>query len=302
MERGIIFQKINDLRLNLQRLQEELELLRETVLCQDVTLQEMIKRRGLEIHQYNPADNLIFPPDFPIKNQMKIYQFLRHYSFRLFVRDLIKKKDYFKISDLTHYCSEDSAREYILKLKECGIIEDVGKDSYRLIHGPIFSFGATLEWFIAEIYKREFLSPSIYGVRFKGSPVGGDYDVIALFEGNLVYTEVKSAPPRGIEQDEILSFFKRLNDLLPNVAIFFVDTELRMKDKVVPMFEEAIKDLWGKKRATENIPVRLYQEIFHVGNRLFITNSKRDVVANLRRCLRHYLKFCRSAIMDISWK
>lgn len=302
MEKGFILKKINDLRINIQRIQEELESLKEMVLGENLDLQEMIQRRGLEIHEKNPRDNLLFPPDFPLQKQIKVYQLLRHYSFRLFIRDLIRKKDYFKIPELTHYCSEETAREYISQLKDLGIVEDVSKDSYRLAHGPIFSFGGTLEWFVAEIYKREFMSPAIYGVRFKGSPFGGDYDVIALFEGNLVYTEVKSSPPRGIEQDEVRSFFGRLNDLLPNIAIFFVDTELRMKDKVVPMFEETMKELWGRKKAMDNAPARLYQEIFHVGNRLFITNSKRDLVANVRRCLRHYLKFSRSAIMDISWK
>ena len=125
--------------------------------------------------------------------------------------------------------------------------------------------------------------------------------MIALVEKNLIYLEVKSSPPRGIELNEIQAFFGRINDLLPHMAVFFVDTELRMKDKVVPMFEEAIGAIYGKRKAVKYAPVRLYQETFHLKNRLFIVNSKRDIIVNLRRCLRHYMKFFQSAIKDLPW-
>ena len=58
----------------------------------------------------------------------------------------------------------------------------------------------------------------------------------------MVYVEIKSSPPRGIERGEIGSFLARITDLLPDIAFLFNDTQLRMKDKIVLMFEEELYD------------------------------------------------------------
>ncbi len=161
---------------------------------------------------------------------------------------------------------------------------------YQTAVFPLYSFGPTLEWFIAEMFSREFSSPALYGVNIKGTASGGDYDVIASWNRRLVYVETKSSPPKGIEQSEIVTFFSRIDDLLPEVAILFNDTQLRMKDKLVPMFEEELKRRYGKKSRTLYPVVRLVEELFHVQNRIFIINSKKDVFENFSICLRHYLR------------
>jgi len=55
---------------------------------------------------------------------------------------------------------------------------------------------------------------AIYGVSVKNTPSGADYDVIASWNQRLVYVEVKSSPPKGIEQNEISTFFSRMDDIL----------------------------------------------------------------------------------------
>ena len=247
MELNKFTRGLQAVQCDLQRLHEDFELLRERVFSLDPTLLEMLERRGLKIFSKNPPNGLLFPIDFPTGHRSKLYHLLKRYSFRLFARDLIQTGDSFEPSELTRYCSEKGVKRYLGILLKLGIIETGAGNSYRLLRATISSFGGTLEWFLAEIFKREFFSPALYGVRFKGSSFGGDYDVIAMVEGNLIYTEVKSSPPRGIELNEIQAFIGRINDLLPHMAIFFVDTELRMKDKIVPMFEEAIEDICRKK-------------------------------------------------------
>ena len=121
---------------------------------------------------------------------------------------------------------------------------------YQTLVSSLYSFGPTLEWFIAEMFKREFASPALYGVSIKETLSGGDYDVIASWNRRLVYVEAKSSPPRGIEQNEITAFFSRIDELLPDIAILFNDTQLRMKDKLVVMFEEELKRRYGRKSKT----------------------------------------------------
>ena len=101
--------------------------------------------------------------------------------------------------------------------------------------------------------------------------------------------EVKSSPPRGIEQSEVAAFFSRIDQILPEVAILFDDTQLRMKDKIVVMVEEELKRRYGRKSKTLYPVNRLVDELFHVRNRIFIINSKKDIFDNFSICLRQYL-------------
>jgi hypothetical protein len=81
-----------------------------------------------------------------------------------------------------------------------------------------------------------------------------------------------------------------MNDILPDVAFLFNDTQLRMKDKLVVMFEEELGKRYGKESKTLYPVERLIEELFHVQNRIFIVNSKKDVVENFQICLKHYLQ------------
>ncbi len=141
---------------------------------------------------------------------------------------------------------------------------------------------------MARIFELEFHSEVLWGIRFRKSASGGDYDVVALMEGELVYVEVKSSPPKHIEGRDVRGFISRIGDLLPHVAVFFVDTELRMKDKLVVLFEEELASRYGRS-ARKDFPVaRLRDELFQINHQVFIVNSKRDIITNFRDCLRDY--------------
>jgi len=216
---------------------------------------------------------------------------MKKYSFRLVLRDMIKFQDRFHIQDLTRYCSAKVVQGYCNLLCEMGVIIKDGRGKYRTRVSPLYSFGPTLEWFIAEMFKREFASPAIYGVSVKNTPSGGDYDVIASWNQRLVYVEVKSSPPKGVEQNEISTFFSRMDDILPDMAFLFNDTQLRMKDKLVVMFEEELERRHGKESKILYPVERLFEELFHVQNHIFIVNSKKGVAENFQICLKHYLRY-----------
>jgi hypothetical protein len=64
-----------------------------------------------------------------------------------------------------------------------------------------------------------------------------------------------------------------------------------MKDKLVVMFEEALSRRYGEE-SKKLFPVeRLIGELFHIQHRIFIVNSKKDVVENFGICLRDYLRY-----------
>jgi hypothetical protein len=166
-----------------------------------------------------------------------------------------------------------------------GLVEKL-PDGFRLTIGPIKSFGETLEWFVSKIFKVEFAAEAIWGIRFKRPRVGGDYDLIAKVDGKILYMEIKSSPPKQIYQKEITAFFDRLSDLLPGIGIFFVDTELRMKDKIVPMFEEELKVRYVNPPKI----IRMEKELFQIGSRIFIINAKDSIAANIEKVFSWYFR------------
>jgi hypothetical protein len=285
-----ILREIQSLKKRVQHLTKEIESIKAVSLEDPFSVERMLRMRGMKVFRKNPTDRLFFPPDLPPFYKTRFYEIMKKYSFRLVLRDMIKHQDRFRIQDLTHYCTSKVVQGYCDLLCEMGAIIKSGKGKYRTCVSPLYSFGPTLEWFIAEIFKKEFASSTIYGLSVKKTPSGGDYDVIASWNRTLVYVEVKSSPPKGIESNEVSTFFSRIEDLLPEVAILFNDTQLRMKDKLVVMFEEELERRYGRQSKFLYPVERLVEELFHVQNRIFIVNSKKDVIENFQICLRHYLR------------
>lgn len=279
--------EIDYIKRELLLLKKELSLLKSEVASQDSSIESCLKRRGFQIIQSNPKENLIFPEDTDSEIEDLIYRYLKKYSFRIFLRDIIKRKECFKLGDLESFCSKDTVKRYIDILMETGIIKQIGRKQYTVVNKNVRSFGDTFEWFVAMIFRKEFGASSAWGVKLKGTTTGGDYDVIAYVERYVVYLELKSSPPKHVESYEVDAFLKRISELKPDVAFFLEDTNLRMKDKIVPMFEEEIGRRFDLKRRYEIF--RLKKEMFLVGDRLFIINSKPDISSNIAFCLRHFL-------------
>jgi hypothetical protein len=198
---------------------------------------------------------------------------------------VIKHQHFFTIEQVTRYATPKVTRSYVEYLREIGLVDD-RTGGFALSQRPVKSFGETLEWFIAELLRREFGCETIWGVKFKRPKVGGDYDVIAKFDGELLYLEVKSSPPKQIYDSEVSAFLDRVGDLAPEAAIFLMDTELRMKDKLVPMFEQELA-----KRSAQPPPVmRVERELFHIQDRIFIINAKESIARNIERAVSWYFK------------
>jgi hypothetical protein len=283
--------EIQSLKKKVRSLTREIESVKADSIEDSSSVEKMLKMRGIRVFRKNPTERLFFPPDLSPLYKIRFYEMMKRYSFRLVLRDMIKFQDRFRIRDLIRYCSSKAVRGYCNLLCDMGVIIKNERDNYQTRVSPLYSFGPTLEWFVAEMFKREFSSPAIYGVSIKNTPSGGDYDVIASWNQRLVYIEVKSSPPKGIEQNEISTFFSRMDDILPDVGFLFNDTQLRMKDKLVVMFEKDLGKRYGRQSKTLYPVERLMDELFHVRNHIFIVNSKKDVVENFKICLKHYIRY-----------
>jgi hypothetical protein len=226
------------LKAEVERLKKELSLFTPSLAL-------MLERKGFIIYKKEPSADLLVPYR---KFKRAFYEKLKKYS-----------------------------AEYLDFLLRSKIAEEEGK-FYRLRKLPVKSFGVTLEWFVAELMRNDMHADVVWGVKFKRPKVGGDYDILAKIDSSLLYMEIKSSPPKQIYDREITSFLNRTEDLSPDIAIFFVDTELRMKDKIVPMFEDELK-----RRYKRTIRIdRLVKELFHINGKIFIINAKDSISANIQ--------------------
>jgi hypothetical protein len=263
-------------------LRDEVRRLRKTLNLLTPSLDLLLRRRGFRIYKKEPPDDLLVP-DEPFRDIF--YTTLHKYSFRLFLRDVIKHQDRFTVEQLARYSTARVIRGYVQYLQDIRLAEK-GAAGYSLSRRPVTSFGPTLEWYAAELLKREFGAEALWSVKFRRRLVGGDYDVLAKLDGSLLYVEVKSSPPKQITDSEIAAFLDRVQDLGPELSIFLMDTELRMKDKLVPLFEQEM----GKRSKEPPSVVRVERELFSIRDRIFIVNAKESIIRNLEKVVNSYFR------------
>ncbi|MBI4847841.1 MAG: hypothetical protein HY808_04585 [Nitrospirae bacterium] len=262
---------------DIKLLKAEIKRLRKTVAGLTPSLEAMLKLRGFRIYKREPAEDLLL---LQRKYLGPYFEKLKRYSFRLFLRDVIKHQDFFTPETVTRYATKEVTAQYIDFLLKTGVIERL-REGYRIKKRPVKSFGETLEWFVARLIQREFKAEAVWGVKFKRPKVGGDYDIIAKIESSIVYMEIKSSPPKQIYNREVTAFLDRAEDLSPDISIFLDDTELRMKDKIVPMFEAELQRRYKGPAPVE----RIERELFHISGKIFIINSKESIEANIGTAL-----------------
>jgi hypothetical protein len=238
----------------------------------------MLRRRGFPAKPWPP--DLPFPAGYSDDLADRLARHLGHYAFRLFLRGAIQHPEGFRPAQATRYVDAGVAREMAEELVGLGLAEGAGRGRYRLLH-PTRSFGGTLEWYVARELRRRLGFDTAAGVRFGAPGVGGDLDVVAAAEGRLILLELKSSPPRQLEEAEVAAFFDRLRALRPDLALFVEDTALRLGDKVVPMLAADLERRSGLKRP----PRRVGRELWALGPRLYAVGAKGDLMGNVARAL-----------------
>lgn len=243
-----------------------------------------LAQRGLSVIESCAAERTFLPLLRTARARRTFFLRLHSYAFRLFLRDLLTLRDRYCPSRLGPFFSPASIEEMARDAERLGFIRRAPGGAVRLLAEQVTDFGDTFEWFVAELLKDQFAADALWGVKVAGLSCGGDFDVLAVVSGRLLYIETKTSPPKHIEQKEIDAFLARVAKLSPDMAILLVDTHLRMKDKLVPLLSEALR----REGVADPQVERVENETFGWRRHLFLTNSKRDVAANVALCLRSY--------------
>src|SRR5947209_2244916 len=83
----------------------------------------------------------------------------------------------------------------------------------------------TLEWYVAEICKRELAGDAEWAVQLEHLPVGGDFDVLGWLAPTLLCVELKSGQPSDVSEFELRNFLQRDQELAPDLSILLIDTD-----------------------------------------------------------------------------
>ena len=232
----------------------------------------MLVRRGFQ-PSVAPLD-LPFPADLEGERLERLVERLGHYAFRLFLRGAILRRGSFLPSEATKYLEETNATAFAEDLVALGLAAREEDGRYRLLH-PAASFDGTLEWYVARELRVRLGFDVAAGVKFHAPEVGGDLDVVAAAEGRLLYLEMKSSPPKHLAPDEVGAFFRRVRALRPHLAIFVMDTALRLSDKVLPLLQAEL--------STQPPPAarRVVREVWALTPHLYVVNARQDLLGNI---------------------
>jgi hypothetical protein len=236
----------------------------------------MLVRRGLTPRPMTPE--LPWAAELDEATADRLVERLGHYAFRLFFRGaILRGSGPFAPAEATAYLSAAQARAMADELVALGLAVAVPRGRFRLVQSA-HSFGPVLEWWVARSLRTRLLLDVASGIRSGAAGVGGDLDVVAAGEGKLVYVELKSSPPKHLTDEEVRAFLRRVGALRPDVAVFAMDTALRLADKVLPMFAAALGE-----RAPP--PRRVIRDTWALTPHLYVANARQDLVENLCRAI-----------------
>jgi len=255
------------------------------------SIEKTLKRRGYVYARDGDTKNVILPN---AQNAIdRLYRYMASRTFRNVLKKMARKKSSIQLADFEADCQPIKLKEYFRFLESSGILNKESPSSFNLIL-DINDFGYTLEWYVAELFKRELGCTAAWDVRVKGIGAGGDFDVLARVEAELAYVETKSASPDKISDSEIRHFLQRDQELDPDISIFLVDSRddlsglvARFEDIITPAEVEdaGIRDP-SYHHKIHQLPD--FGGIYHTLRRIFIVNSEPSILTSLRRCLNYY--------------
>src|SRR2546426_52162 len=233
----------------------------------------MLARRGFRPELGRP--DLPFPRELDADTAERLTGRLSHYSFRLFLRGAIQRRGDFAPGEATRHLTVAQEKSLADALVELGLLVRTPRARYRFVH-RVTSFGPTLEWYVARELRRRLGCDVATGVKFRAPGLGGDLDVVAAMEGKLIYVELKSSPPKHLTQGEVAAFFARVRRLRADVAVFAMDTALRLSDRVLPL-------LAAESGGGADEPRRIERDLWALTPHLYAMSAKADLMPNVCR-------------------
>ncbi len=245
-----------------------------------------LRQRGWQPGQHSPRAGLLLPVPASPDRVDRLYADLHRYHFRRLLQEAAERRVLTPavLRYLAGRWGDRAVRSTVGRLEEYGLLRRRGR-GYALAAEGARGFGDTLEWFVAQVFTREFGAPAVWDARIRDIGRGGDFDVLAVLRGGLAYVECKASPPYNVEASSLDRFLDRVGALRPELAVFLIDTTLEVDRNIIDNLRRLL-DL----RGTPRTPVRVGRGLYEWAGRppLYVVTARRSLVANLRTCLRRW--------------
>src|SRR4030042_6165468 len=104
-----------------QSLRDEIKRLRKSLSELTPPLDVLLKRRGFRIYKKEPSEDLLLPENKFIGG---FYEMMKKYSFRLFLRDVIKHQIFFRLENVTRYATLEVTEDYLVYIRNIDIVQN----------------------------------------------------------------------------------------------------------------------------------------------------------------------------------
>lgn len=276
---------MTDLPARLKALEARIEVLEQHVALALPSVEHALRRRGLRSVVPGDLRRVILPAHGDPRTLDRYYHDLWRYHFRRLLQEAVERQalDTGALQALRARWGA-AADRYLERLARYRLLEPHG-EGWRFVRPEVRTFGETLEWFVAEVFRREFAAPALWDVRVRGLRPGGDYDVVVLLDQRLGYVECKSSPPHNISAANLEQFVQRLRRLRPDVGLLLIDTTLRIERNIL----DNLRWLLAPGRKESVTFMRVTDGVFRAEGSsppLFVLTGRRSLVVNLHRAVR----------------
>jgi|GEM_PF-1734386 len=270
----------------------------------------LLRRQGWHLQSYSSTYNdpqviqwrPILGPHEGISAARPFSSYLGDNTFRKILRAIMTSPRDMKF--LSGICANQAKLAQSLDLLEAGGIAVHNGDLWS--KGPgckdIDNTGPTLEWYVAEWFRRELEAPARHGVKIEEVPRGGDLDVVAFVNDQRIMVECKTGKPENISDIDIRWFLQRAHDFKPEMAILLIDTEssvakpAHLASQIVGELSRASLELSRKSPNEETSDTKntlaaafpKYPDLFWCARNIYITSVRHGIDAALSAVLRLY--------------
>ena len=245
-----------------------------------------VRQRGWRPGPHSPRDHLLLPDPASPDRVARFYADLHRYHFRRLLQEAAERRllTPAALTDLAARWGARAVSAALGRLEDYGLLRRRGRGYALVPEGPR-PFGDTLEWFVAELFIREFWAPAVWDARIMDIGRGGDFDVLAVLGSGLAYVECKASPPYNVEVSSLDSFLDRVGTLRPELAVFLIDTTLEVDRNIIDNLRRLMD-----QRGAPRTPARVGRGLYDWPGRppLYVVTARRSLVANLRTCLRRW--------------
>lgn len=272
-----------ELSATLRELQVRIALLEQQLARMAPSVDASLRHRGWTAAVHSSLQRVLLPEPAEPARIDRYYADLRHYHFRRLLQESAERRrlDPAAVRRLERRWGPRTAAT-LERLVEYGLLRRRGR-GFVLAAEEAKTFGETLEWFLAQVFAREFLAPAAWDVRIRGLERGGDFDVLAVLDGRLGYVECKGSPPYNVSADVLARYLERTRRLSPDFTILLLDTTLHIERNIIDNLVRLLRGEGGPPQV-----VRATPGVYEVGGGtpFFVVTSRRSLVANLAVCLR----------------